>query len=213
MTTTIRPFDAVLTDLDGVIRLFDHGELNRLERAAGLPAGHTMRTAFHPELRGPLLLGQLGKAEWQARIAERLAAESATTPEPAAAAELAAAFTSAPFRADPAIVSLLRAVREHVPVVVVTNATAWLDADLAAMELTGLADAVVNSAEVGAVKPEERIYRIAAERARVAPERCLFVDDTAGNVAAARALGMTGVDYREPADLRNALAYLLKELD
>lgn len=82
MTTTIRPFDAVLTDLDGVIRLFDHGELNRLERAAGLPAGHTMRTAFHPELRGPLLLGQLGKAEWQARIAERLAAESATTPEP-----------------------------------------------------------------------------------------------------------------------------------
>ncbi|MCC9311049.1 HAD-IA family hydrolase [Kitasatospora sp. RB6PN24] len=203
MTTSSRPFDAVLTDLDGVIRLFDHSELNRLERAAGLPAGRTMGVAFHAELRGPLLLGQLAKAEWRARIVERLAQESA------AAAELAAAFTTAPFRADPAVVALLRAVREHVPVVVVTNATLWLDADLAAIGLTGLADAVVNSAVVGAVKPEERIYRIAAEQAGAAVERCLFVDDTAGNVAAARALGMTGVEYREPADLRNALSPLL----
>jgi putative hydrolase of the HAD superfamily len=201
--TTTRPFDAVLTDLDGVIRLFDHGELHRLERAAGLPAGRTMAVALGPDLSGPLLLGQLTKPAWTAAIVERLSSETTT------ATELAAAFTSAPFRADPAVVALLRAVREHVPVVVVTNATVWLDADLAAMELTGLADAVVNSAEVGAVKPEERIYRIAAERARVVPERCLFVDDSARNVAAARALGMTGVDYREPADLRNALSELL----
>jgi putative hydrolase of the HAD superfamily len=201
--TTTRPFDAVLTDLDGVIRLFDHDHLHRLERSAGLAAGTTMECAFVPELSEPLLLGRLGRAEWTAAITERL---SALTP---AATELAGAFATAPFRADPAVVALLRAARAHVPVVIVTNATGWLDADLAALELTGLANAVVNSAEVGAAKPAERIYRIAAERARVPLERCLFVDDSARNTAAARALGMTGVTYREPADLRGALAPLL----
>jgi putative hydrolase of the HAD superfamily len=203
MPTPSHPFDAVLTDLDGVIRLFDHSELHRLERAAGLPAGRTMAVALAPELSGPLLHGKLGKSQWRAAITERLA------PQTPAATALVDAFTGAPFRADPVVVDLLRRAREHVPVVVVTNATVWLDADLAAMELTGLADAVVNSAEVGAVKPEERIYRVAAERAGVAMERCLFVDDTARNVTAARSLGMTAVTYREPADLATALSALL----
>jgi putative hydrolase of the HAD superfamily len=162
-----------------------------------------MARAFVPELSGPLLLGRLGRAEWTAAIAELL------SPETPRAAELATAFATAPFRADPAVVALLRRAREQVPVVVVTNATVWLADDLAAMELTDLADAVVNSAEVGVAKPAERIYRIAAEQAQVALDRCLFVDDSARNTAAAHALGMTGVTYREPADLANALAPLL----
>ncbi|WP_245647039.1 HAD-IA family hydrolase [Microtetraspora niveoalba] len=47
---------------------------------------------------------------------------------------------------------------------------------------------------------------MAAERAGAAPERCLFVDDRPENVAAATALGMTGVVYGGPADLRTTLA-------
>ncbi|GAA1972518.1 HAD family hydrolase [Kitasatospora viridis] len=196
-----RSFDAVLSDVDGVIRHFDHTELNRLELAAGLPAGETLRTGFAPEVDGPLLLGRITRAEWRASIAERLAER---IPEPTAR-ELAEVFTTAPFSADPEVVALLRAVRERVPLVLVTNATVWLDEDLARLGLLDLADAVVNSAEVGAVKPEPAIYRIAAERAGVAPERCLFVDDRAENVAAAAALGMTGLHFRSIADLRAVL--------
>ncbi|MEW2314436.1 hypothetical protein AB0906_04000 [Streptomyces bauhiniae] len=58
----------------------------------------------------------------------------------------AKAFTEAGFWADEAVVSLLRQVREHCPVVLVTNATVWLDEDLAALGLTDLADIVINSA-------------------------------------------------------------------
>ncbi|WP_433424920.1 HAD-IA family hydrolase [Microtetraspora malaysiensis] len=46
----------------------------------------------------------------------------------------------------------------------------------------------------------------AAKRAGAAAERCLFVDDRPENVAAAVALGMTGVVYGGPTDLRAALA-------
>ncbi|MCT2585392.1 HAD-IA family hydrolase [Actinophytocola gossypii] len=60
-------------------------------------------------------------------------------------------------------------------------------------------------ARVGFAKPDPRIYRAAAELAGVAVERCLFVDDSAENVAAAGALGMTGHHHVDPADLRALL--------
>lgn len=102
------------------------------------------------------------------------------------------------------VAELLRSVA--VPVVLVTNATSRLDTDLAALGIAGLAAAVVNSSRAGVAKPDERIYRIAAERAGVSVRRCLFVDDSRVNVDAARALGMSAVRYREIDGLRSALA-------
>lgn len=58
-------------------------------------------------------------------------------------------------------------------------------------------------------RSHEKIYEIAAEQAGVAMDRCLFVDDRLENINAAVRLGMTGVHYREPADLRGSLGLLL----
>jgi putative hydrolase of the HAD superfamily len=112
-------------------------------------------------------------------------------------------------RVDDAVAELLTRVRAVIPVVLVTNATTRLDADLSTLGIARLADAVVNSSTVGVAKPDEQIYRIAAERAGVPVGRCLFVDDSAANVAGAGAVGMTGVHYREVDDLRAALAGFL----
>ncbi|HEY7432665.1 MAG TPA: HAD family phosphatase [Streptosporangiaceae bacterium] len=62
----------------------------------------------------------------------------------------------------------------------------------------GMFDAVVISAEVGMRKPEERIFRHAAELLGLGPGDCVFVDDLEANVTAAEAIGMTGVLHREP---------------
>ncbi|MFD0277611.1 HAD-IA family hydrolase [Kitasatospora sp. NPDC127111] len=210
MTTTSGsgkpPFDAVLCDIDGVIRFFDHRETGRLEAAAGLSEGATARIAFDAELGERLVLGRLTRDEWTRAVTDRLTAAGVAAP---GAAGLAAAFTRAPARADVAVVDLLRRARRHCPVLLVTNATAWLDEDLAALGLADLADAVVNSSRVGAAKPDPRIYHLAAERAGTTPGRCLFVDDRPENVAAAARLGMTAVLHRSPADLCRALAPLL----
>jgi epoxide hydrolase-like predicted phosphatase len=56
---------------------------------------------------------------------------------------------------------------------------------------------VVDSCEVGLRKPDPAIYRLACERARISPERALFVDDHAANVEAARALGLGGLHVGE----------------
>lgn len=50
-------------------------------------------------------------------------------------------------------------------------------------------DTVIDSSEVGCIKPEERIYQIAAERAGCKPEEILLVDDTRSNLLGAEQLG------------------------
>lgn len=195
------PFGAVLCDIDGVIRFFNTSEVTRLERAAGLPEGTTAAVGFAPENDLPLLLGTITREEWADSIVRGLLPRVA----PYEAEALARAFSTADFRVDGTVVDLLRQVREHCPLVLVSNATRWLDDDLARLGLTDLAHSVVNSSLVGVAKPDRRIYEIAAERAGVAPDRCLFVDDRQENVDAAVALGMTGVLHRAAADLRTAL--------
>ncbi|MEW2489892.1 HAD-IA family hydrolase [Streptomyces sp. NPDC048411] len=200
-----RPFDAVLCDLDNVIRFYDTTELARLEHVAGLAQGTTLKVAYAPETDLPLLLGQITQEQWVESIVLRLASQVSQ----AQARELGMALAQAPFWADEVVVALLRRVRAHMPLVLVTNATLELENDLASLGLEDFADHVVSSARVGVAKPDRKIYEIAAERAGVAMDRCLFVDDRLENVDAAAALGMTGVHYRESEDLRESVSFLL----
>ncbi|MFF7857335.1 HAD-IA family hydrolase [Streptomyces sp. NPDC007904] len=200
-----RPFDAVLCDLDNVIRFYDVTHVARLERLAGLAKGAVADVAYAPEVDLPLLLGQISKTEWVDSIVRGLEREVSASQ----ARELGTAFAEAPFRADRVVVAMLRQVREHVPLVLVTNATLDLESDLDSLGLSDFADHVVSSARVGVVKPDRAIYEIAAKRAGAAMERCLFVDDRPENVEAAAALGMTGVHYRRPEDLHEALTAVL----
>ncbi|MGW2918354.1 HAD-IA family hydrolase [Streptomyces angustmyceticus] len=200
------PFDAVLCDLDNVIRFYDTRQLAELEHAAGLPSGTTAAVAYRPEIDLPLLLGKITQQQWVESLALAL---SDRVPE-ATARELGTALAQAPFWADTVVVSLLRRVRAHLPLVLVTNATLELENDLSSLGLADLADHVVSSARVGVAKPDREIYEIAAARAGVAVNKCLFIDDQLPNIDAAVALGMNGVHYSGPEDLRRALDFVLE---
>ena len=69
---------------------------------------------------------------------------------------------------------------------------------------------VVDSGFVGYRKPERQIYDITIERLGLPASACLFVDDMEINCEAARELGFTAVQYRDPAqaiaEVRAALA-------
>ncbi|MDO4775725.1 MAG: HAD family phosphatase [Aerococcaceae bacterium] len=51
---------------------------------------------------------------------------------------------------------------------------------------------VVLSYEEQQMKPESEIYQTLLERYQLCPEKCLFIDDIAENIATARSLGMQG---------------------
>jgi putative hydrolase of the HAD superfamily len=59
-----------------------------------------------------------------------------------------------------------------------------------------LFDGVVISGDVGLHKPQPEIFLLGAERAGVAPEDCVFVDDLRENCEGAEAVGMTAVLHR-----------------
>jgi putative hydrolase of the HAD superfamily len=51
------------------------------------------------------------------------------------------------------------------------------------------------SFQIGALKPDPKIYRAAAELAGVAPGEILFCDDILGHVTGAREAGFDAVQY------------------
>jgi 2-haloacid dehalogenase len=66
-------------------------------------------------------------------------------------------------------------------------------------------EGIVVSGEVGLVKPDPLIFRHLVERHGLDPASTVFVDDGPANVEAARALGLVGVLFRSPSDLRREL--------
>ena len=83
-----------------------------------------------------------------------------------------------------------------------------LDGIIAMSPAFGRLGGVVVSAETGILKPDPRIFRQACERFGLAPQETLFVDDSAANVASARALGFRTHHFGEPAALAPALRAL-----
>jgi epoxide hydrolase-like predicted phosphatase len=76
----------------------------------------------------------------------------------------------------------------------------------------GLFDAIVISGEVRMRKPGPEIFHHAVSLLGLGPRECVFVDDIPANIAAAEALGMTGVHHTDPASTRDALRSLIPGL-
>ena len=64
----------------------------------------------------------------------------------------------------------------------------------------------VISGEVGMRKPEERIFRLAADQLGLAPAECVFVDDVEGNITAARRSASRSCTIRIPIPTRVQLS-------
>ena len=69
-------------------------------------------------------------------------------------------------------------------------------------------DGIVVSGEERLIKPDARLYHRLFERYAIDPARALFIDDNPHNVAAAVALGLHGIVFRSPAQLRGELTAL-----
>jgi FMN phosphatase YigB (HAD superfamily) len=96
--------------------------------------------------------------------------------------------------------------RPGITVGIISNTTgahvAWLDEHVP--ELAEL-DLVMMSNEVGVLKPDLEIFRLALELLDVPADHTIFIDDLPRNVEAARALGMSGILHTDWAITRPAL--------
>ena len=65
--------------------------------------------------------------------------------------------------------------------------------------------AIVVSGNERVMKPDPRIFQVLFERHAVTPASAVFIDDVADNAAAAEALGVHGIHFRSPHQLRQEL--------
>jgi|SRR4029453_11085849 2-haloacid dehalogenase len=96
--------------------------------------------------------------------------------------------------------------RNAVPVYAITNWSAeTFPSQRERFEFLDWFEGIVVSGMEGVMKPDPRIFHILVERYRVSAESAVFIDDVAENAAAASALGIHGIHFRSPDQLRREL--------
>ena len=190
----MRDHAAYVFDLDGVVRDFAPGDANpMIEAALGLPGGAVAATAFRPDLLLPTITGRQTFDDWYAAICVAL---EAVVPEPDRVREHMAAWRThrgTPVGETVERLETLRA-RGH-RTYVFTNGTDLVPHELELLGLKRLFDGLINSADLGHVKPDHSAYAAAhavIERdlgRPVAPDEVWFTDDRESNVEAAREFG------------------------
>jgi putative hydrolase of the HAD superfamily len=196
--TAVPALDALLIDFGGVLTTNVFHSYAAFCRAEGLPADAVRDSFARDEVAARLLVaaeeGRLGEEEFGRRLAARLGAGTGVKLDP----DGLLGRLNAGLHPEPAMVRATAAIRASgATTVLVSNSLGratydWCDFD-------ELFDHVVLSGEVGVRKPSRRIFRLAAERAGVAPERCVMVDDLEQNLVGARRVGMHTILHTEPA--------------
>ncbi len=72
-------------------------------------------------------------------------------------------------------------------------------------EVDKIFDVVVLSGEVGFSKPQKEAYEIVLSELGVLPEEVVFIDDLLENIVGAEKLGIKGVLYKSPSQLKESL--------
>lgn len=200
---------AVLFDFGGVILSSPFEAFESYEREAGLPPG-TIRSinATEPDSNA---WAQLERSEVTLDEFETLfEAEAASLGHEVSGADVIACLRG---EIRPEMVAAIRQIRDDYVVGLLTNnfltgTPEWSSGGSFA-ELVDLFDVVVESSQVGVRKPEHRFYEIALERAGVAADEAVFLDDLGINLKPARAMGMVTIKVLDPRSALSELAAVL----
>jgi len=93
------------------------------------------------------------------------------------------------------------------------HAKEWLDHCEEKFNFHELFDTRVYSYDVGASKPDLRMYQAVLEQLKTTPDRCLFIDDSDINTAAAEALGFRTIVFTTASELERELKSILPDFE
>ncbi len=203
MTSTPR-IRAVYWDMGGVIiRTLDQAPREQLAARLGTTRQALNELVFASEIGRQVQLGQAGIA----RLWEHVGQTFGLSPEALSAFQ--EDFWGGD-RPDRELLEFIHSLRPRTLTGVISNG--WPDLREALRARWGIADAfdaIVVSAEVGVMKPDPQIYRLALDRLNVQPAQAVFVDDFIENVEGARRVGMLAVHFHDPQQARAEVEAIL----
>jgi HAD superfamily hydrolase (TIGR01509 family) len=179
------------------------GRFRAYERELGLGEGTINRIMFDSPAWQDALCGRLTMtAYWQA-VGPRL---GLTTP-PAIDAFRRRYYNDE--AANEEVLAIVRRLHGDCRLAILSNHPPGLGRWLRDWGIDCLFDVVYCSGDEGHVKPERVVYQTTLERLGVAAGEAVFIDDTPGHVAAARALGIAGIVFTGGQQLGQELNALL----
>jgi putative hydrolase of the HAD superfamily len=198
--------EAVIWDFGGVITTSPFEAFNRYEAERGLPRDF-IRTvnATNPHDNA---WARFERAEIDTAAFDEIFLKEATALGHAVRGAEVLPLLSGDVR--PRVVAALKACKQHFKVGCITNnvqtghgagmagTTERAAQVVAIMELF---DGVIESSKAGLRKPDPRIYQMMCELLRVAPERCIYLDDLGINCKPASQLGMKAIKVTGEAQL------------
>lgn len=101
--------------------------------------------------------------------------------------------------ANPEMIELMAELRDQGlrMAMLTNNVREWEELWRAKLPVDEIFETVVDSAFVGARKPEAQIYELTLERIGMQAEQCVFIDDMLVNIEAARELGFVAVHFQD----------------
>lgn len=198
---TAREYEALLFDFGGVIAEIDFGRvMSHWAAAAGVPVAHVRERFSHGEAYQQHEVGAIDMAAY----CDALRSEMGVALDDARLVEGWQLVFGEPIEPT---VRLVRALKGRVPLYLFsnTNLTHYEYFRRRYAEALAPFDRLFVSHEIGLRKPERAAFEHIAREIRVPVPRILFLDDTAANVDAARALGMGAILVRSPDDVHSAV--------
>src|SRR5262249_47464193 len=140
------PAQALLLDLDGVVRVIDPEYMSTVEQRYGVAPGALARTGSEWDRLRPALVGEISLEEWQEGVAAALVHSAHGTLDAEGAASAVSAWVAEAGRVVPEVVDLIRTARSHGrPVALTVNGMSHVDKQVDALGLRDEVDAVVSS--------------------------------------------------------------------
>jgi putative hydrolase of the HAD superfamily len=192
--------ECVFFDFDGVLRNWGP-DMSGIEGRFGIPFDEFAAVAFSTESIDDVIRGKTSDEEWRADVAQRLAERF---PE-RDTAEVSEYWAGTVGDLVPEILSIINECKTEAKVALFSNATSRLNSDMESLGISGLFDYVVNTSDVGSIKPECEIYQYALKLAGIEAHQAFFTDDKSENVEAAIRLDWSGYHFESATGLRAAL--------
>jgi len=194
---------AVFFDLGGVIvRTEFQAPRQRLAERLGMEYDDLVKIVFDSDSGYKATMGEISSDEHWASVIQRLK-------RPASELSAIRAEFFAGDIVDRALLDYLRSLRGKYKTGLISNAWGDLRDFIVKEKFDDAFDRMIISAEVGAAKPEAKIFQIALEQFGVRPNEAVFVDDFLINIEGCEKVGLKGIHFKDPESALQQLKKLL----
>ena len=199
------PISAVFWDIGGVInRTKDTGPRDELASELGVSRDYLNHLFFSGPEGTLAQLGQISVEDLLVYIRRELNLEPNQHPD------LVQRFFGGDV-VDQELVEYIHRLRPEYKIGVISNAWSQLDKLLMEWRIFNIFDIVIGSGDVGVMKPDPEIFRMALDGLGVQPHQSVFIDDFIENIQGAQAVGIHTIHFKNTTQTLEKLERVLKK--